>query len=302
MWSKTNLIFNKKDPKNLIIHQILKINFFVTNWKFIWDPFKGLIAYFFCLTPSVTLLVRMYMIKKIISITTTKNLISERDIFCKQFFSGGEIKLELTFITDDDVILWWLFLLLLLLLLFCSFKFGDCGLDAGGEMITFLPISMSTAAVSRCCCNWLRFFTLICGGASDGEVREDDCCCCCCCLMTVSNGITETELASKFCKWILLIREVTDDFDTLTGGDDVSLFLLLLLLLIQLLTGWWWWKFMWWLLLRNAVNAAIAVSSSDSFSCDGAKMSSNFADDCRIISCNWTNGKVNHWPFGVFKN
>lgn len=200
---------------------------------------------------------------------------------------------KLTFITVD-VILWWLFLLLLLLLLFCSLRFGDWGFELGGEMMTFFPISTSTAAVSRCCCNWLRFFTLICGGASDGDVRvEDDCDCCFC----VSNGITETELASKFCKWILLIREVTED-DFETGGDDVSLFLLLLLLLLQLLTVCCWWKFKWWLLLRNAVNAAIAVSSSvadgaavDNLSLNGANRSSNLADDCRIISCFWRKRK-----------
>lgn len=73
-------------------------------------------------------------------------------------------------------------------------------MELGGEMMTFLPMSISTAAVSRCCCNWLRFFTLIWGGASDGDVRvdeaDDDCDCCFC----VSNGITETELASRFCK------------------------------------------------------------------------------------------------------
>lgn len=104
-------------------------------------------------------------------------------------------------------------------------------------MMTFLPMSINTAAVSRCCCNWLRFLTLIWGGASDGDVRVDDADDCDCCF-AASNGITDTELASRFCKWILLIREVTDD-DFVTGGDDVSLFLLLelLLLLEQLLSG-----------------------------------------------------------------
>ena len=72
-------------------------------------------------------------------------------------------------------------------------------MELGGEMMTFLPMSINTAAVSRCCCSWLRFFTLIWGGARDGEVRVDDADDCDWCLL-VSNGITETELASKFCK------------------------------------------------------------------------------------------------------
>lgn len=39
-----------------------------------------------------------------------------------------------------------------------SFNFGDWGLEFGGEIRIFLLMSISTAAVSKCCCNWLKFF------------------------------------------------------------------------------------------------------------------------------------------------
>lgn len=35
----------------------------------------------------------------------------------------------------------------------CSSTLGDCGFELGGEMITFLLMSIRTAAVSKCCCS-----------------------------------------------------------------------------------------------------------------------------------------------------
>lgn len=35
----------------------------------------------------------------------------------------------------------------------CSSTLGDCGFELGGEMITFLLMSIRTAAVSNCCCS-----------------------------------------------------------------------------------------------------------------------------------------------------
>lgn len=216
------------------------------------------------------------------------------------------ILLLLTFITEDLILCscGWLLLLLIVCWYCCdcccfcccsAIKLGDCGFELGGEIITFLLMSINTAAVSRCsCCSWVRFLTCIsccccwwwcsccccfgscwiccCWGTCCwGWCRcivwwiIDGCCCCCCWLedeviFILSIGITDTEFASRFCRCVLLSTEVTDFA-------------------------------VWLLLLRNAWRAAIASCSADAFAANEAGEEaircSSFSDDCERISCGW---------------
>lgn len=181
----------------------------------------------------------------------------------------------------------------------CSaIKLGDCGFELGGEIITFLLMSINTAAVSRCsCCSWVRFLTCIscccccccccCCFGSCWICCWGTCCCCCwgwcrcivwviidgcccCCwleddvIFILSIGITDTEFASRFCRCVLLSTEVTDFA-------------------------------VWLLLLRNAWRAAIASCSADAFAAseagEEAIRCSSFSDDCERISCEEKEGR-----------
>lgn len=94
---------------------------------------------------------------------------------------------------------------------------GDWGFELGGEMITFLLMSMSTAAVSRCCCSCvrLRIWTIgLIGGWLVVDVVTFDCWwlgdeCTGRMGFMLSIGITDTEFASRWFIWDLLSNEVT---------------------------------------------------------------------------------------------
>lgn len=196
---------------------------------------------------------------------------------------------------DDKSISSWLRVrFIVILTLFCDWWWsppppnpGDCGFELGGDIITFLLMSMRTAAVSKCCCNCVRrcissavaasggivdtirfiWFAvtaaLICPSDFFTEIRF-------CCFgfewstapPAASIGITDTELASKWSIWFLLSIEVTIAF-----------------VLAVFLFNWWWL-----LLLRSSVSAAAAVCS-DASRHDGRNSSSKLVDVWFRTSC-----------------
>lgn len=189
--------------------------------------------------------------------------------------------------------------LIVILTLFCDWwspvppKPGDCGFELGGDIITFLLMSIRTAAVSKCCCNCVRRCISSAVAASGGIVdpirliwlavtaalicprdffTEIRCCCFGFWWSTVppaaSIGITDTELASKWFIWFLLSIEVTIAF-----------------VLAVFLFNWWWL-----LLLRSSVSAAAAVCS-DASRLDGRNSSSKLLDVWLRTLCEWNEEK-----------
>lgn len=157
-------------------------------------------------------------------------------------------------------------------------------------MITFLLMSMSTAAVSRCCWSWVRFriwmmglvfwlladvVMLLCWWLGDECADIID--------FRLSMGITDTEFASRWSLCDLLSKEVTiaEEADVFVAADGLDI---MVTVCVCADVGCWligcFCKWKCWMLLplfRSSVRAAAAVCS-EAFRHDGVNNSSKLAD------------------------